>query len=253
MLLKKFCQVSIYAFVLSLFLGQVPVQGQDSPSQIGINERLAILAADCGVTPAYPAEWQAQTAGDVIRLYEYLGVIYTACQEVAYTIWRLDGSPEDYTPLAYFRLHFDQAGLQIDRTFNLGSYEGNTAPRYANGEVIGYMIQLSPMGMAQPFTFAHEIGHVVDALLLDKPHQQHMLELGGVVGSVGWIPGRGYESNELLFPRAVAGPNEDFADTFGQMMIGNLSPLNSTAPRWAFMMRHTREWLRLLREDKPDV
>jgi hypothetical protein len=139
--------------------------------------------------------------------------------------------------------------LQIDRTTRLpAGMGGNTAPQYADGKIVSYLIQLTPLGLSQPFTFAHEMGHVVDSLLGDQPHIQHVAELGGTVGTLGWIPGKGYWGNELLFPRAVGGANEDFADTFGEMMMGRLSPLNSTMPRWRFMVRHTDEWLAQIRE-----
>ena len=237
-------------FIISSFLAfnTSPNFAQEDPSQAAINTLLVQLEIDYGITPAFPAEWQAQTAGEVIQLYDYLTMITYSCELTAQQLWVLNGSPRDITPSDHFRLHFAAAHLQIDRTYNLGAgYGGNTAPRYENGEIIGYMIQLTPLGVSQPFTFAHELGHVIDALLNDLPHNQHIEDLGGVVGSLGWIPGEGFIGNENLFPRANGGANEDFADTFGQMMVGNLSPDNTTAPRYHFMINHTHEWLTLIR------
>lgn len=222
-------------------------EAQAGPSQAAINTLLEELATHYGITAAFPAEWQAQNAGEVIQLYDYLTMITYSCELTAHTLWELNGSPAELTPQQHFRLHFDPANLQIDRTYNLGAgYAGNTAPRYEGGEIVGYMVQLTPLGVSQPFTFAHELGHVIDALLNDYPHNQHVADLGGVVGSVGWIPGAGFEGNENLFPRANGGANEDFADTFGNMMVGNLSPDNTTAPRYEFMVEHTHEWLTLI-------
>ncbi len=233
--------------LLSLSAPHRQVNAQDSPSQAGINTLLEALEIDYGITPSFPAEWQAQNAGEVIQLYDYLSMITYSCELTAQTLWELNGSPVDITPKQHFRLHFDPANLQIDRTYNLGAgYAGNTAPRYEGGEIVGYMIQLTPLGVSQPFTFAHELGHVIDAELNDFPHNQHVADLGGVVGSLGWIPGAGFEGNENLFPRANGGANEDFADTFGNMMVGNLSPDNTTAPRYEFMVQHTHEWLTLI-------
>lgn len=220
----------------------------DDPSQAGINERLEILNVDCGITPAFPGEWIAQTPGEVILLYEYLGTVHRACLTVAEQLWFLDGSPQEVTPLEHFRFHFDQAALQLDRSTRLGKYWGNTAPQYSNGVVVGYMIQLAHEGFADESTFAHEMGHVVDGMLGDDPQRQHLREVGGVASDIGWLPGDGYWGYELLFPRSAAGPNEDFAETFGQMMMGNLSPYNGTAPRWWFMVRHTSAWLHAIRE-----
>lgn len=230
-----------------LLIHTVPVAAQDGASQAGIDQLLAALEADFGVTAAFPGEWQAASAGEVQQLYDGLHVIYAGFEAVAYRLWVLDGAPDNLSPSEHFHLLFDAAHLSIDRTFRLGNYAGNTAPLYENGVIAGYMIQLGPAGMSQPFTLAHEMGHVVDAMLGDQPHQDHIAFLGGTVGSTGWIPGRGFEGNALMFPRAQAGANEDFADTFGQMMMGNLSPLNSTAPRWAFMVTHTHLWLDAIR------
>lgn len=240
----------LFAFVISsLFAFNIsPSSAQERPSQAGIDTLLVHLETEYGITPAFPAEWQAQTAAEVIQLYDYLSMISYASDLTAHQLWVLGGSPSDFTPSAYFRLHFDFAHLQIDRTYNLAAgYGGNTVPRYENGEIVGYMIQLTPLGVSQPFTFAHELGHVIDAMLNDLPHIQHVKELGGLVGTLGWIPGAGFTGNENLFPRANGGANEDFADTFGQMMVGNLSPDDTTAPRYHFMVEHTHEWLTLIR------
>lgn len=220
----------------------------DDPSQAGIDQRLAILEVDCGITPAFPGEWIAQTPAEVILLYEYLGTVHRACLMVAQQLWFLDGAPDDMTPLEHFRFHFNRAALQLDRSTHLGQFWGNTAPRFENGAVVGYMIQLAHEGFADESTFAHEMGHVVDGLLGDVPQRQHLREVGGVASTVGWLPGDGYWGYELLFPRSAAGPNEDFAETFGQMMMGHLSPYNGTAPRWWFMVRHTSTWLHVIRE-----
>lgn len=229
---------------MMLYSPTLPSLAQDDrPSQAGINALVIRLSDDFGVNPAFPGEWQASSASEVQQLYEGLTVIYQGFDIVANCLYQLDGSPQNLTPFAHFRLHFDNANITYDRTTRIGDYAGNTAPQRENGEVVGYMIQFSPLGMSQPFTLAHEMGHIVDALLNDVPHQEHVMALGGVVGTLGWIPGRGYQGNELLFPRAVGGANEDFADTFGQMMMGNLSLFDSTAPRWLFMTTRTHRWL----------
>lgn len=240
--------LGMLAALAGTLAGPLPSQAQHGPSQAGIDRLLLDLERDFGVTAAFPAEWQAQNGGEVQQLYEGLHTVYSGFQQVAYRLWQLDGSPDHLTPAAHFRLHFDQANISLDRTFRLGRFEGNTAPRYEGGQVVGYMIQLAPGGLSRPFILAHEIGHVLDSLLGDQPQRDHVAELGGVAGTTGWIPGRGYQGNEILFPRAVAGPNEDFADTFGQMMMGRLSLLNSTAPRWLFMVRYTPRWLTDLRQ-----
>jgi hypothetical protein len=236
-------------FSLSLTLLIVPVgvaapaTAQHPPTQQQVNDLLAEIESTYGLGFAFPTEWQATTAGEVIQFSEYLTVISDSLAQTAYWLWRLNGSPAYMTPAQHFRLHFDRARIALDRTTQLGAYAGKTNPRYENGRVVGYLVQLTDEGMRQPFTLAHELGHVVDSLLSDLPHTQHVEFLGGVWGATAWLPGRGYVGNERLFPRAVGGPNEDFADTFGQMMMGRLRPLDSTAPRWTFMVTHTRDWL----------
>lgn len=240
--------ISLLILSSILLLSTPPSHAQEGPSQAAINTLLANLETDYGITAAFPAEWQAQTAGEVIQLYDYLTMITLSCELTAQELWTLNNKPANFTPAEHFRLHFDAANLQIDRTGSLGAgFAGNTAPRHEGGEIVGYMIQLTPLGVSQPFTFAHELGHVMDAMLNDIPHNQHVADLGGLVGSVGWIPGEGFIGNENLFPRANGGANEDFADTFGQMMVGNLSPDNSTAPRYHFMVAHTAQWLTIMR------
>ncbi len=228
------------------------VAAQDNPTQDRVYELMAEIENTYGVGFAYPAEWQATSANEVIQFNEYLTVILESLGRVSKTLYQFGRAPDDplrITPADYFRLHFDRAHIVIDRTTQLsGNFAGKTNPLYGNGLIIGYSIQLTGEGMRQPFTFAHELGHVVDSLLTDLPHTQHVEFLGGAWGAVNWIPGDGYIGNERMFPRAVGGPNEDFADTFGQMMMGKLNPLKSTAPRWAFMVIHLREWLDAIRK-----
>jgi hypothetical protein len=248
--MRWFNSTLVFILVLITVYSTLPVmaqQGTAQPSQAGINELLARLEVDYGITPAFPAEWQAQNAGEIIQLYNYLTVIYTACDQIAWQLWQLNNTPSDFTPSEHFRFYFDPAHLQIDRALSLNGYAGNTAPRHENGQIAGYLIQLAPLGMSQPFTFAHEIGHVVDSMLDGLPHEQHIAVVGGVEGTTGWIPGEGYVGNELKFPRAIAGPNEDFADTFGQMMVNGLNSTDSTALRYQFMLDHTHQWFTLIR------
>ncbi|MBI5930659.1 MAG: hypothetical protein HY862_15225 [Chloroflexi bacterium] len=224
---------------------------QDNPTQDRVFELMDEIENTYGVGFAYPVEWQAASANEVIQFNDYLTVILESLARISETLYALGADPNDptrMTPADYFRLHFDNAHIVIDRTTQLGSnFAGKTNPIYGNGAIVGYSIQLTGEGMRQPFTLAHELGHVVDSLLTDLPHTQHVEFLGGEWAATAWIPGKGYIGNEHMFPRAVGGPNEDFADTFGQMMMGKLSPLNSTAPRWSFMVTHIHEWLEAIR------
>lgn len=227
-----------------------PVASQDTPTQERIYELMAEIEDTYGVGFAYPSEWQAASAAEVIQFNEYLTVILDSLAQISHTLAWLGKSPDDplrMTPVDYFRLHFDAAPIVIDRTIQLGGFAGKTNPTYQDGQVVGFSIQLTGEGMRQPFTLAHELGHVVDSRLADLPQQQHVEVLGGAWGAIAWIPGKGYTGNEWMFPRAVGGPNEDFADTFGQMMMGRLGLLDSTASRWLFMVVHTRDWLLALR------
>lgn len=225
---------------------------QEGPTQDRVYELMAEIENTYGIGFAYPSEWQATSANEVIQFNEYLTIILESLRRVSETFYQLGRAPDDplrITPADYFRLHFDRAHIVIDRTVQLGgNFAGKTNPLYGNGVIIGYSIQLTGEGMRQPFTLAHELGHVVDSLLTDLPHTQHVEVLGGEWGAVNWIPGKGYIGNEALFPRAVGGPNEDFADTFGQMMMGKLNPLKSTAPRWLFMVLYLRGWLDAIRK-----
>lgn len=225
---------------------------QENPTQDRVYELMAEIENTYGVGFAYPSEWQATSANEVIQFNDYLTIILESLARVSATFYQIGRVPDDplrITPADYFRLHFDRAHIVIDRTTQLGgNFAGKTNPLYGDGVIIGYSIQLTGEGMRQPFTLAHELGHVVDSVLTDLPHTQHVDFLGGEWGAVNWIPGKGYIGNEALFPRAVGGPNEDFADTFGQTMMGKLSPLKSTAPRWLFMVLHLLGWLDAIRK-----
>jgi hypothetical protein len=100
-----------------------------------------------------------------------------------------------------------------------------------------------------PFVLIHELGHVVDGLLDDLPHSQFVDELGGQFSEFSWLPGEGYAGNEAMFPRAVGGPNEDFADTFSNMLLGRLSVV---PVRYDFMQEHLPEWLAAIRDENGD-
>lgn len=243
--------LSLHAFLLICLLGMLffplSIYAQnDRLSQTQLNALIASIEDTYGVGFAFPPEWQAQTADELLLFYGYLISIETALEVTASRLWLLNGAPDNLSPTAHFRRHFDQANILIDRVRHLGSYGGNTQPLFENGRIIAYLIQIAPAGFGQSYTLAHEIGHVLDGLLYDLPQKQHREALGGVWTLNYWIPGEGFIGNENLFPRATAGPNEDFADTFGQMMIGNLNPDDSTAPRWEFMTTYVPRWLHLL-------
>jgi hypothetical protein len=223
------------------------VRAQENPEQRDIDGILGHIQETYGVGFAFPGEWQARYEDELPLIHSYAATINASLEQVAHTLWMLDGSPPYLSPSEHFRLHFDQANIQIDRVGHLGGYGGNTMPVYEDGLVIAYLIQLAPVGLGRTYTLAHEIGHVLDNLLADQPQWQHREMLGGAWTPTYWVPGSGYEGNEARFPRALAGPNEDFADTFGQMMVGGLNPFDETSSRWLYMTTHTRHWLALLR------
>lgn len=228
----------------------IPTQGIPTPlprvySQTEINNMLVLIEERYGVGFSYPTEWQAVNASEIMWFTDGLHQILEALDIASFYLYLYGDPPEDVTPLEFFRLHFDQANLEIDRSVALvDNFAGNTLPRYGNGEVIGYTIQLTGVGMSNPFTLIHELGHVVDGLLADRPHEDFVTALGGEWASDRWLPGQGYRGNEAMFPRATGGPNEDFADTFGQMLLGNLGAVRV---RYDFMLAVLPEWLAAIR------
>lgn len=236
--------------LVSVFFATYPplqTVAQTTWTQADIDELRAEIEATYEIAFAFPEEWQAQSTDEIPLLMNYLLTIRESLAQTANTLWMLNGSPNDLSPSEHFCFYLSQAHIQIDRVINIGGgYGGNTMPIYENGRVVSYLIQLAPQGIGQPYTLAHEIGHVIDGLLDDYPQNQHRAILGGAWTTNYWIPGAGYLGNENMFPRALSGPNEDFADTFGQMMIGNLSLWGSTTPRWLFMVEQVPSWLNLL-------
>lgn len=261
MIAHSCAKMLIMRYLLSLFMGLSALMGvvsfrqqPDIPpsatpqeriyTQTEINRLLVEIEDIYGVGFALPAEWNATTAAEVMiftdGLHEMLAAFDTTARYLY--VWSEIDDP-DITPLELFRTVFDPADLEIDRaTFIPGNFVGNTLPRYENGVVIGYTLQLTPAGM-NSFIIAHELGHVVDGLLEDIPQLAFIAALGGEWGVDAWIPGEGYIGNEILFPRAVAGPNEDFADTFGQMMTGNLE---AVPVRYDFMREQIPLWVEML-------
>jgi len=212
-------------------------------SQAEIHHLRTLIEERYGIGFSYPTEWNAANASEVMWFTDGLHQILEALDIATYYLYIYGEPDEDVTPIEYFRQHFDRAHIEIDRTRAItGNFAGNTLPRYANSQVIGYTIQLTGLGMDNPYTLVHELGHVLDGLLEDAPHLAFVAELGGEWTTDRWIPGEGYTGNEAMFPRAVGGPNEDFADTFGQMLVGNLSP-EVVAVRYDFMREYLPIWL----------
>lgn len=226
----------------------VPTPVPREYKQTEINAMMSLIQETYGIGFAYPAEWIANDANEVIWLTDSLHEIYQALNIAsAYLVFYGD-VPEDIAPSEFFRQHFDQANILIDRATTIdGGFWGNTLPMYENSQVIGYTIQLTYQGMSGPFVLIHELGHVLDNLLLEAPHLAFAETLGGEWTTENWIPGEGYSGNEGFFPRGLGGPNEDFADTFANMLLGYLT-IDNIPVRFEFMQENLPVWLAALRE-----
>jgi hypothetical protein len=212
---------------------------------------LTLIEARYGIGFAFPEEWIAGTANEIQWFTDDLHGILTALDTAAAYLYLYGNPPEDTTPIEFFRQHFDRAKIKLDRASQIqGGFTGNTLPIIENGEVFYYLIQIHPAEMTRQFVLIHELGHVLDGLLEDQPHTDFVAELGGEWTPTAWIPGEGYIGNEELFPRAVAGPNEDFADTFANMLLGRLS--ETVVPvRYEFMREYLPQWLAALNKEMP--
>ncbi|MCL4880197.1 MAG: hypothetical protein KJ064_26300 [Anaerolineae bacterium] len=251
-------QLAILLFLICIFL---PVYAQDDENapalptplprvytQEEINNLMDLIQENYGIGFAYPAEWIASDANEVIWFTDGLHEILHALDTAAYYLYIYGSATDEVTPAEFFRQHFDRARIILDRaTYIDGGFWGNTLPMYENSQVVGYMIQLTFQGMGGPFVIVHELGHVLDSLLSDVPHTQFVEELGGEWTTQNWIPGAGYSGNERFFPRGLGGPNEDFADTFANMLLGYLSEENIPV-RFDFMQSYLPTWLESIRE-----
>lgn len=219
----------------------IPTPQPRTYSQAEIDALWEQIETTYGITYAVEAEWNATNANEVIWYTDDLHTILEALQVASFYMWRFADAPEDVTPAEFFRQIFDRAGLQIDRVLGIeGGFVGNTLPVYENSEVDFYVIQLAPGAMSNYFVFVHELGHVIDGLLADTPQLAFIEALGGEWATDFWIPGEGYMGNEAMFPRAVAGPNEDFADTFANFLLGRLE---SVPVRDHFMRQNFPLWM----------
>jgi hypothetical protein len=214
--------------------------------QDSIAEMMTRIEETYGIGFAYPDEWIPGTPAEVIQYVDFMHDVLEALNIAAVYLHYYDNAPEDVSPSEYFRQHFDRANIQIDRVSQVeGGFIGNTLPIIEDGELLGFTMQLTYAGVNGPFILIHELGHVVDALLSDVPQNQFVDALGGAFNDIAWIPGEGYTGNEELFPRAVAGPNEEFADTFSNMLLGRLTVV---PVRYDFMLEHFPDWLEAIRE-----
>jgi hypothetical protein len=240
--------LSVAFLILPSAAAQKPTDEPRVYSQAEINRLQTEISETYGIG-FVAGEWIASTASEVMWFTDAMYNIQEALDTVSYYLHLYGEAPDDVTPVAFFRQHFDAADLVIDRVTRIdGGFWGNTLPIYEDGEVVQYVIQLAPQGMSSPFVVVHELGHVLDGLLDDQPQQDFIAELGGEWTPDAWIPGEGYLGNEGLFPRGVAGPNEDFADTFAGMMMGYLSP-ELVPVRYEFMREYLPEWLEDLIEE----
>ncbi len=222
-------------------------------SQAGIDALMQTLTADYGIGFAFPVEWIANDAREVMWFTDGLHHVLGALTLATYYLHAYDGAPEDVTPAAYFRQHFDRANIHLDRVLGLeNGFYGNTMPVVEDGQIVAYNIQLAPGGLSGQYVMIHEIGHVLDALLNDQPQIDFVAALGGEMTPTAWRPGVGYRGNETLFPRAVAGANEDFADTFAAMLMGRLSP-EHVGVRYDFMADYLPRWLADIRALPEDI
>lgn len=246
-------------FIISILLMSFPALAQEDEGiptplprehrQAEIDKVMALIEETYGIGFAYPSEWIASNANEVIWFTDGLHEIYQALNIASYYLYLYGDAPEGTTPIEFFRQHFDHAHIIIDRATTIeGGFWGNTLPMYENSEVIGYTIQLTYQGMSGSFVLIHELGHVLDNLLLETPQKQFVEALGGEWSTESWIPGEGYLGNELFFPRALGGPNEDFADTFANMLLGYLTEDNIPV-RYNFMLKNLPLWLTDLREE----
>lgn len=215
---------------------------QPTYSQAEIDRLLAEISHDYGLHFAYPGEWQAANAGELMALVQALHLFKAHLQQAAAGL-HAHAPLAAASPAGSFRRAFWRAGLHIDRAGTLpGGFDGNTVPHYADGAVLYYSLQFTLQGMSSPYVVLHELGHVLDNLLQDQPQAHFHAWLGGSMGAAGWQPGLDYAGNEGLFLRARAGLNEDFADTFAQYLRGQLSP-GITPARYQFMRRWLPWWL----------
>jgi hypothetical protein len=241
----------IFLSTLAPLYAETPPPERDY-SQTAINELMTYIETTYAIAFAYPEEWIAGTAGEVIQFTDYLHNILEALEVAAFYLHHYGDPRPRQKPAAYFRALFAPANIRLDRASQIaGGFAGNTLPQRDGGRVQGYLIQLAPSGMNGIFTLVHELGHVVDGLLEDQPQRDFVQALGGQWTSTAWIPGLGYQGNEAFFPRAVAGPNEDFADTFANMFTGRLS--TEFAPeRYLFMREYAPRWLvQILAQNAP--
>jgi|GEM_PF-5735875 len=201
-------------------------------------------------------EWYGSSGGDIINFVDFLQNMLVAFEIMSDVLYESGNPPDDSTPQDYFRLIFDRANIEIDRTAAIqGGFYGNTLPQIENSLVVGYMVQFTPVGFNSQFIIIHEFAHIIDGILDDAPQNAFIDELGGEWTEVAWIPGEDYNGNEEMFPRAVAGPNEDFADTFANMILGRLTE-ELTPARLEFMTDYIPQWLELLEtlpEDYEDL
>ncbi|HLA43355.1 MAG TPA: hypothetical protein VJZ27_07980 [Aggregatilineales bacterium] len=227
---------------------QIPTPLPREYNQDAINALMEIVEMRYGIGFAAPEEWMATGASEIMWFTDDLHGLLEALDIAAYYLWFYGEASEDQSPAEFFRQHFDRANIVIDRSMNIpGGFTGNTLPMYENEKVVSYVIQLHPVSMGSGyFVPIHELGHVVDGLLNDQPQHDFVDALGGTWADQSWIPGKGYDGNENLFPRATAGASEDFADTFANMLMGRLSP-EFIPVRYNFMREHLPGWLENIR------
>jgi hypothetical protein len=100
--------------------------------------------------------------------------------------------------------------------------------------------------MTDPFPIVRELGHILNDLLNNAPVEDFQARLGGSQQGDIWEPGMGYSGYETLFPGATVNVTEDYEDTFGRMLIGELS-LDVANERYQFMLDYLSLWLADLR------
>jgi hypothetical protein len=227
-----------------------PALGQsESPqpySEEAVYDLLLNIAENYGIEFAYPLEWQPTTVQEVILFSDYLAVINHAFQQCAAYLHYFSRAPQDVTPEQFFRQHFDRANIRIDRvTEDLGIY-GTRLLLSGDPEEPGYMLQVAPSAMTDPFPIVRELGHILNDLLNNAPVEDFQARLGGSQQGDIWEPGMGYSGYETLFPGATVNVTEDYEDTFGRMLIGELS-LDVANERYQFMLDYLSLWLADLR------
>jgi hypothetical protein len=207
---------------------------------------LLSITEDYGIEFAYPLEWQPTTVQEVMLFNDYLTVIDRAFQQCAHYLHYFSRAPQDMTPEQFFRQHFDRANIRIDRvTEDVGVYGTRLLLINEFGEQV-YMLQVAPNAMTATFPIVRELGHIMNDLLDSVPVEDFKVGLGGSQQGDVWQPGMGYAGYEALFPGATISVSEDYEDTFGRMLTGELS-LDVASERYLFMLDNLPGWLVALR------